>query len=70
MSEFRSSLGRFAHLMQEPHRKDAVAAARNAYHASDKTIVLINEDWLESWADKQQLHLLAEKALGVKGKRV
>lgn len=63
----RSSLGRFAHLMREPLVKDAVQAARDAYNHSGGEIVLINRNWLESWTDRKQLDLLAEKALGVKG---
>ena len=67
MSELRSSLGRHAHLMREPQVKDAVQAARDAYHASKGEIVLINKAWLKNWTDRKQLDLLAEQALGVKG---
>lgn len=68
MSEFRSTLGRFAPLMREPQARDAVQIARDAYHASGGEIVLINKAWLgESWTDRKQLDLLAAKALGVKG---
>lgn len=67
MSGVRSSLTPFAHLMREPQQRDAVEAARNAYHASGRKIVLINADWLDHWTDRKQLDLLAEKALGVKG---
>lgn len=67
MSEFRSSLGRYAAAMREPQERDAVQAAREAYHASGGEIVLINKKWLGSWTDRKQLDLLATKALGVKG---
>jgi hypothetical protein len=53
--------------MREPERRDAVQAARDAYRASKGRIVLINAEWLSNWADRKQLDLLAEKALGVKG---
>jgi hypothetical protein len=67
MSEMRSSLSRHAHLMREPQARDAVQAARDAYRASKGEIVLINKSWLRNWADRKQLDLLAEAALGVKG---
>lgn len=67
MSDFRSSLGRVAHLMREPQARDAVQAARDAYRNSGGEIVLINKTWLRDWADRKQLDLLAERALGVKG---
>lgn len=53
--------------MREPQVKDAVQAARDAYHASKGEIVLINKNWLSDWMDRKQLDLLAERALGVKG---
>jgi len=67
LSDLRSSLSRHAHLMREPQARDAVQAARDAYHASKGEIVLINKGWLSAWADRKQLDLLAERALGVKG---
>jgi hypothetical protein len=67
MSGMRSSLSRHAHLMREPEPRDAVQAARDAYHNSKGEIVLINKNWLNDWTDKKQLDLLAERALGVKG---
>lgn len=67
MSQLRSSLGRHAHLMREPDVRDAVQAARDAYHASNGEIVLINKNWLPNWADRKQLDLLMVKATGVKG---
>lgn len=68
MSELRSSLGRFAHLMREPQAREAVELARSAYHASGGRIVLINKDWLSGWSDEALLDGLAEKALGIKRK--
>lgn len=67
MSGARSSLAPFAHLMREPHRRDAVQAARDAYRTSKGKIVLINAEWLQNWTDRKLLDQLAEKALGVKG---
>lgn len=67
MSDFRSSLGRYAGSMREPDPARALDEAKKTYMASGGKIVLINADWLEAWTDRKQLDLLAEKAFGVKG---
>lgn len=64
----RTSLTAFAGSMRDPDRANAKTAARDAYVESGGQIVLINKAWLQSWADRKQLDLLAEKGLGVKGK--
>jgi hypothetical protein len=67
MSIHRTSLTRYAPQMQEPQLEDAREMARNTYLATGGKTVLINVEWLENWADKKQLDLLASKALRVKG---
>lgn len=67
MSGIRSSLGAHAASMRDPDPALARAAARDAFTRSGGEIVLINKNWLDSWIDRKQLDLLAEKALDVKG---
>ena len=67
MTMNRTSLTRHTASMRDPDPALARQSARNAYIASGGKIVLINAEWLATWADKKQLDLLAEKALGVKG---
>lgn len=62
-----SSLTRYAPLMREAQPGDARQAARQAYIDSQGEIVLINRQWLNGWAQRKQLEILAESALGVKG---
>lgn len=64
----RTSLTRHAASMRDPDPAMARKAAREAYIATGGEMVLINRNWLNAWTDKKQLDLLAEKALGVKGK--
>ena len=66
MSLGRSSLTAYAASMRDPDPAAARRKAREAYEASQGDVVLINRQWLTSWADKTQLELLAVKALGVK----
>lgn len=58
----RSSLARSAPLFHETDERQARAAAAAAWHRDG--IVLINPEWLRSWADQKQLELLAEKMFG------
>jgi hypothetical protein len=51
---------------RDPDHAKARELARNTYIATGGKTVCINAEWLTSWADKTQLDLLAEKALGVK----
>jgi len=62
-----SPLARFAHLHQEPNASDARSLARLAYH--NHGLVLINPEWLQSWIDRKQLEILADKVHGKKGKK-
>lgn len=67
MTHLRSSLAPYAASMRDPDPVNARRAAIEAYESSGGDVVLINRKWLTSWADRKQLDLLAEKALGVKG---
>ena len=58
----RSSLARFARLGHEPDPAHARRAARLAWQ--DHGLILINPEWLASWADRKQAELLAEKLHG------
>lgn len=62
MNRPTSPLARFASLMQETDESHARAAAAAAW--KEGGIVLINPEWLRSWADQQQLIILAEKMYG------
>lgn len=64
----RTSLTGFAASMRDPDPEAAWRAARDTFTRSGGEIVLINKNWLESWTDRKQLDLLAEKALQVKGR--
>lgn len=57
-----STLAKFAHMSREPQPADARKAARDAYHKTG--LVLINPDWLQSYLDRKQLEILAEKVHG------
>lgn len=63
----RTSLTPYAPSMRDPDPAKAKEAARNSFIATGGKIVLINKDWLGTWADRKLLDQLAEKALGVKG---
>ena len=58
----RSPLARFARLGHEPDPANARRAARLAWQ--DHGLILINPEWLASWADRKQAELLAEKLFG------
>ena len=58
----RSPLGRFAALGHEPDLAEARRLARAAWH--DAGLILINPAWLNSWPDRKQAELLAEKCHG------
>lgn len=62
MSGYRSPLAPYAGSMRDPDPVAARRAARDAFH--DSGLVLINPDWLRSWADRKQLEILAEKVHG------
>lgn len=57
-----SVLGKYVNLMRDPDPAKAIAEARKAYAESQGDIVLINRQWLNGWAAKKQLELLAEQA--------
>jgi len=57
-----SSLRRFAHLAREPQPETARRACAQAWHEAG--IVCINPQWLQGWADRKQLELLAEQVFG------
>lgn len=68
MTAMRSPLAPYAASMRDPDPAMARKAARDAYHASDGELILINRNWLPSWTDRKQLEILAEKVHGkVKG---
>jgi hypothetical protein len=57
----QSSLGR--HVASGPKTPSEVRAeAAGAWHRHG--IILINPEWLNSWADRKQAELLAEKLFG------
>lgn len=58
----RSSLAATAPLGNDPNPAEARRLARRAWH--EHGIILINSDWLTSWADRRQAELLAEKVHG------
>ena len=58
----RSSLAGVAASCREPDPRAARKAARDAWH--DAGLILINPEWLQSWADRKQVELLAEKLFG------
>ena len=58
----RSSLAPFAVLAREPDPKEARRLARAAWH--EHGVILLAPDWLNSWGDKRQAEILAEKAHG------
>lgn len=65
----RTSLTPFAASMRDPDPAAARLAARQAYEDTNGELVLINANWLDGWADRKQLDLLAVKALRLpKGK--
>lgn len=57
-----SSLARFAKLGHEPNPAEARRLARAAWH--EHGLILLSTEWLNSWADRRQAELLAEKAHG------
>lgn len=58
----RSSLAGIAGSCREPDPRAARRAAREAWHSHG--IVLLNPEWLQGWADRKQLELLADKVHG------
>ncbi len=58
----RSSLAPIAAACREPDPRAARKAARDAWHAGG--IILINPEWLQSWTDRKQAEILAEKLFG------
>lgn len=58
----RSALAPYAKSMRDPDPAAARQKAMEAYHKTG--IVLINPEWLQSWADRKQLEILAEKVHG------
>lgn len=62
MNGFRSSLAPIAPACREPDEAHARKAARDAWHKDG--IVLVNPAWLQSWTDRKQAELLAEKLFG------
>lgn len=58
----RSSLVRIAGSCREPDPVAARKAARDAWLKGG--LILINPEWLSSWADRKQAELLAEKLHG------
>lgn len=62
MTGLRSSLAAIAGACREPDPAMARRAARDAFRETEGETVLINRSWLQSWTDRKQLELLAEKA--------
>lgn len=64
----RSSLAPLAGACREPDPRAAKRAARDAWHKGG--LILINPEWFQSWADKKQAELLAEKLFGKRANTV
>lgn len=62
MTAARSSLAAVAAGCREPDPAKARAEARAAWHSDG--LILLNTSWLNSWADRKQAELLAEKVHG------
>lgn len=58
----RSSLVGVAASCREPDPRAARRAAREAWQEAG--LILINPEWLQSWADRKLAELLAEKLHG------
>lgn len=58
----RSSLASVAAGCREPDPAAARREARAAWHLDG--LILINPAWLNSWADRKQAEILAEKLFG------
>lgn len=58
----RSSLVSIAASCREPDPRAARKAACDAWHGGG--LILINPEWLQSWTDRKQAELLAEKLFG------
>ncbi len=65
MTGFRSPLAPYAASMRDPDPANARRAAAKAW--KDTGLILINPEWLASWADRKQAELLAEKLFGARG---
>lgn len=61
----RSSLASVAAGCRDPDPAKARKEARAAWHRDG--LILINIAWLNSWADRKQAELLAEKLFGKRG---
>lgn len=62
-----SPLARYASVNHEPDPAAARRAARAAWQ--DHGLILINLSWLQSWADRKQAEMLAEKLHGKRKQR-
>lgn len=58
----RSSLASIAGSCREPDPRAARKAARDAWQQAG--LILINPEWLQSWTDRAQAEILAEKLHG------
>ncbi len=63
----RSTLAPFAVTNHDPDPAKARLEARAAWHRDG--LILINPAWLNSWADRRQAELLAEKCHGRRKER-
>jgi hypothetical protein len=61
----RSSLASISSACREPDPRAARRAAHDAWHEAG--LILINPEWLRSWADRRQAEVLAEKLFGKRG---
>ena len=60
-----SQLARYASIGRDPDPDGALKIARRVHADTEGEIVIIERRRLQSWADRKQLEILAEKA-GVK----
>lgn len=62
----KSTLAPYAPGMRDPDPRNARVEARKAWHRDG--LILINPAWFNSWADRKQAEILAEKLFGRRGK--